>query len=75
MRTMTENPLKAWRDAKELSQGQLGDLLGVKAMTISRWERGDHLPRKKHWSKIEEATGIAASELVGFMKGPAEEVQ
>jgi transcriptional regulator with XRE-family HTH domain len=62
------NPLKAWRDDKNLTQVQLGRLLGVDGMTVSRWERGDHLPRKKHWPKIEEATGIAPSQLVGHVK-------
>lgn len=37
-------------------------------MTISRWERGNHLPRKSQWLKIEEVTGISPSELVGHIK-------
>jgi DNA-binding XRE family transcriptional regulator len=69
---MSENPLKVWRDEKELTQAQLGQLIGVDAMTISRWERGDHLPRKKHWPSIEKETGISASELVGFVKEVAQ---
>ena len=63
-----ENPLKAWRDERKLSQVELGELLGVDGMTVSRWERGDHLPRKKHWAKIEAETGIAPSQLVGHIK-------
>lgn len=62
------NPLKEWRDERKLTQVELGRLLGVDGMTVSRWERGDHLPRKKHWPKIEEATGIAPSVLVGHIK-------
>lgn len=69
------NPLKAWRDERKLSQVELGKLLGVDGMTISRWERGDHLPRKKHWQKIEEATGIAPSELIGHMNSVADAEQ
>lgn len=63
--TMT-NPLKAWRG--ERTQDEAGELLGVDAMTLSRWERGVHLPRKKHWAKIEEVTGITPSTLVEHMK-------
>lgn len=65
---MQNNPLRIWRDNKKLSQEALAKLIGVRTMTVSRWERGNHLPNKKHWSKIEEATGIAASELVGHVK-------
>lgn len=68
MPVMNSNPLKAWRSDHKLSQKQLAKLLGVKTMTLSRWERGDNFPRKKHWPTIEDATGIAASELVGHVK-------
>jgi transcriptional regulator with XRE-family HTH domain len=64
-RAMT-NPLKAWRGRR--TQDEAGELLGVDAMTLSRWERGVHLPRKKHWAKIEEVTGITPSTLVEHMK-------
>lgn len=59
---------------RRLSQEELADLIGVKAMTVSRWERGDHLPRRKRWPKIEEATGIAPSDFIGHVK-QSEEAQ
>jgi len=67
---MDTNPLKVWRNRQtpKISQGKLAELLGVRAMTVSRWERGNHLPNKRHWPKIEEATGIAASDLVEHVK-------
>jgi ribosome-binding protein aMBF1 (putative translation factor) len=65
---MEKNPLKAWRDDKQLSQAALADLIGVKAMTVSRWERGVLLPRKKLWPKIEETTGIVPTQLVEHVK-------
>lgn len=68
---MDKHPLKAWRDDRQLSQEAAAELLRVKPMTVSRWERGSHLPNKKHWPKIEEATGIAASRLVEFVKTEA----
>jgi hypothetical protein len=33
-------------------------------MTYSRWERGVHLPRKKHWPVIKEKTGIPPERLL-----------
>lgn len=69
------NPLKAWRDERKLSQVALGKLVGVDGMTISRWERGEHLPRKEQWAKIEEATGIAPSELVSHVKTSVDAAQ
>lgn len=66
------NPLKTWRDERNLTQVQLGELVGVDGMTVSRWERGEHLPRKKHWPKIAEATGIAPEQLIGHVKQTGE---
>ena len=60
------NPLKDWRGDR--TQDEAGELLGVDAMTYSRWERGVHLPRKTQWPKIEEVTGIAPSRLVEFVQ-------
>lgn len=65
---METNPIKAWRSKHQLSQKQTAKLIGVKAMTLSRWERGGHFPHKRHWQAIEDATGIPASELVVHAK-------
>jgi DNA-binding XRE family transcriptional regulator len=59
--TMT-NPLKEWR--AERSQHEAGKLLGVDAMTYSRWERGVHLPRKSNWPVIKKVTGIPPERLL-----------
>lgn len=53
---------------KKLSRPEVGKLIGVDGMTIYRWEKGEHLPRQRHWAKIEEKTGIAPSTLVNHMK-------
>lgn len=68
---MSKNPLKAWRDDRELPQEALAKLIGVKPMTVSRWERGSHLPNKKHWQQIEKVTGVSASELIPHVKREA----
>lgn len=62
------HPLKTWREKQKISQPVAGKELGVDAMTVSRWERGEHLPHKKHWPTIEEKTGIAPSDLVSHIK-------
>jgi transcriptional regulator with XRE-family HTH domain len=56
------NPLKEWRG--ERTQDEAGELLGVNAMTYSRWERGVHLPRKSKWPVIKEKTGIPPERLL-----------
>ena len=32
--------LRAWRKYRQMTQEQVGDLLGVRHTTVSRWERG-----------------------------------
>ena len=59
------NPLKTWRGSR--TQDEVCSLLGVDAMTYSRWERGVHLPRKKQWAKIEEVTGITPAALASHV--------
>jgi transcriptional regulator with XRE-family HTH domain len=68
MSGMKQNPLRVWRDDHKLSQKHAAKLIGVPPMTLSRWERGDHFPHKKHWQLIEDATGIAPSVLVEHVK-------
>jgi len=65
---MKQNPLKVWRANHKLSQKHAAKLIGVSTMTLSRWERGDHFPHKKHWQLIEDATKIAPSVLVDHVK-------
>lgn len=59
-----QNPIKTRREELKLSQGEIAARVGVRAMTVSRWERGNNLPNKKHWPKIEEVMGITPSRLV-----------
>jgi transcriptional regulator with XRE-family HTH domain len=59
-----ENPLARWRREHELTQEDVAALLGVRGMTVSRWERGSTLPHRKIWPKIREKTGITPADLV-----------
>lgn len=61
------NPFKDWRG--ERTQDEAARLLGVNAMTYSRWERGVHLPRKSQWPVIKEKTGIAPDRLFELVAG------
>jgi transcriptional regulator with XRE-family HTH domain len=36
--------VKQWREGHGLTQEELADLLGVRAISISRWERGAQRP-------------------------------
>jgi len=37
---MEAHELRAWREARSLTQPQLGELLDARWETVSRWERG-----------------------------------
>jgi len=60
------NPLRQWRGDR--TQDEACKLLGVNAMTYSRWERGEHLPRKTLWPRIQEVTGITPGMLAENME-------
>jgi len=61
------NPLKEWRG--ERTQDEAARLLGVNAMTYSRWERGVHLPRRSMWPVIKEKTGLPLERVLEFVGG------
>lgn len=48
------NRLKAIRQENELTQENLGKLIGVGKVTISKWESGQTVPNAKHLQKLEE---------------------
>src|SRR5690348_13825014 len=47
--------IKNLRERLALSQSRLGELLGVTAMTISRWESGQSQPPLELWQRIVQA--------------------
>lgn len=47
-----------------LSQVELGARVGVDGMTVSRWERGESVPRKRFWPKLEAITGLPIGEII-----------
>lgn len=71
MKDASNHPLASWRRTKGITQGTLGELLGVEAMTVSRWENGSALPRPKLWPKIKDVTGVTPEQLAASRAGAA----
>lgn len=65
-----EHPLTVRRAELGLTRKELGDAMGVEAMTIYRWERGSSLPRRKYWPKLTELTGLEIAEIIGGVECP-----
>lgn len=59
------------RSSERISQEELGAMLGVEGMTVSRWERGESVPRRRLWPKLEEITGKPIGEIIARMKPQA----
>lgn len=58
--------LKAARLAKNLTQTELGQLIGRDGFQISRWERGAHQPSDASLFALAEALGIEYSAFFSF---------
>lgn len=56
------------RKVDRITQEELGDLVGVDGMTVSRWERGESLPRRRFWPKLEKLTGRPIAEIIAAAK-------
>jgi len=69
MKDASNHPIASWRRDKGVTQSALADLLGVEAMTVSRWETGAALPRPKLWAKIKAETGVTPEELARARSG------
>lgn len=52
------------RKEKDLTQSELGDIVGVTGKAVSRWERGLNLPDTGIMNKVSEALGITTTELL-----------
>lgn len=64
--------LQKRREELNLTQDELAAQLGVKGMTVSRWERGESLPRRKVWPKLQEITGVPIADLITEVSEKAE---
>jgi len=55
--------LKAWREAKGMSQAKVAKRAGVRVMTVSNTERGITTPRGLTIRAFERALGIRKGQL------------
>ena len=61
--------IKKLRKEKDLTQEELGNLLGVSGKAVSKWERGQSLPDVAIIKKLSDNLGISTDELLqGKMK-------
>lgn len=58
-----KNNVQKIRIAKELTQSQLAQLMGVQAQTISNIERARYMPRPLTLQKLCRALGVSADAL------------
>lgn len=56
--------LKERRKELDLSHEAFGSKVGVSAMTVYRWEKGDSLPRRRFWPKLVQETGLLIGEII-----------
>lgn len=61
------------RREKQLTQAQLGDILGVTSKAVSKWETGRSLPDVTIMEKLCETLGITISELLSGKRITPEE--
>lgn len=57
--------IRRLRIASGLTQGQLGELIGISPAAVGRWEAGEFLPKGRYVVKLAGALGIDVSALLG----------
>ena len=60
---MIESPIKARREASQLSQEGIGLLIGISPVYIDCWEKGQSLPCEKRMLQLAEIFGITTEML------------
>ena len=61
---VTGTTIKKLREARKLTQSQLGGMIGVSSKTISKWETGKGLPDISLLQPLGQALGISVIELM-----------
>lgn len=51
------NPIRAWRDAEQLSTREAAVRLGVTHPTVLNWEAGTHFPRSSALAHVARVMG------------------
>ena len=65
--------IRTYREQANLSQGELGTLLGVTRQTIAAWEKGERAPSLEQLSKLARALNVPLDLLLGEVEeaGPS----
>lgn len=67
--------LSVLRKEKNLTQEQLGQMLGTTNKTVSRWENGNYLPPAEMLKGLSEVYGVSINEILSGERLAAEEYQ
>ncbi len=65
------NRLKELRQEKKLTQEELAQKINVTKLTISRWERGERLPKSDKAQELADFFGVNTAYLLGYSDFPA----
>jgi transcriptional regulator with XRE-family HTH domain len=60
------NRLKELRKEKKLTQKELAEKINVTKLTISRWERGERVPKSDKAQKLADFFGVSIAHLLGY---------
>ena len=61
---VTGNTIKLLREAKHMTQAELGDKIGVSSKTVSKWETAKGLPDISLLQPLSQALGVSLPELM-----------
>ena len=61
---VTGNTIKLLREAKHMTQAELGDRIGVSSKTVSKWETAKGLPDISLLQPLSQALGVSVIELM-----------
>jgi len=60
--------IKAARQARKLTQKQVGEALGINDRHVQAWEAGRRNPGPKHLAKLSEVLGLDVRDLLPTRK-------
>lgn len=58
-----QRTIRELREAAYLTQAELGELVGVSHVTVSKWEHGKGVPRARHVRKLAEVFGVPPQDI------------
>ena len=63
---VTGNTIKALREAKRMTQAELGEKIGVSSKTVSKWETAKGLPDISLLQPLSQALGVPVIERMNL---------